>query len=172
MFGFGVNKHWILVSNFIDNAFVRNRYAQELAGQLGLANVQMQAVVLILNGICKGVYMLSQHIRIQPEVIDIFDWEQYAEDTGHKDTNYIWVDTDDSLSVTGGFIYEMEPNSEDVSQFVTTGGLHVVINRPEYAFTSTKMMDFAKKTHDGFEKCCQSQYFDDEAGKHYYDYAD
>lgn len=157
VFGFGSNKHWILISNFIDNTFVRNLYAQQVAEELGIANVKMTPVVLILNGVCKGVYILAQHVRIGNGTIDVFDWENEAGVRGESETDYTWVDNDESIEIDGGFVYELEKDQDaETTEFKTNGGMNVVVNRPEYAKTSVKMMDFSMNLLNDFEQACQS----------------
>ena len=80
LFGFGKSKHWVLISNFNDETCLRNYIASKLAKQLGLLSMDMTWVDVVLNGEVKGCYMLSQHIRVDKNSVNIFDWEGEAED--------------------------------------------------------------------------------------------
>ena len=80
LFGFGKSKHWVLISNFNDEACMRNYLASQLAKQLGVLGMDMTWVDVVLNGEVKGCYMLSQHVRVDKNSVDIFDWEGEAED--------------------------------------------------------------------------------------------
>ena len=80
IFGFGKSKHWVLVSNYNDKSCLRNYIASELAKELGVLSMDMTWVDVVLNGEVKGCYMLSQHLRVEKNSVDIFDWEGEAED--------------------------------------------------------------------------------------------
>ena len=79
LFGFGKCKHWVLIPNFNDKSCLRNYIASELARQLGVLGMKMTWVDVVLNGEVKGCYMLSQHVRVDKNSVDIFDWEEEAE---------------------------------------------------------------------------------------------
>jgi len=80
LFGFGKSKHWVLIPNFNDKSCLRNYIASELARQLGVLGMKMTWVDVIINGEVKGCYMLSQHIRVDKNCINIFDWKKEVED--------------------------------------------------------------------------------------------
>ena len=80
LFGFPKSKHWALISNFNDKSCLRNYIASQLAKQLGILGMDMTWVDVVLNGEVKGCYMLSQHVRVDKNSVDIFDWEGEAED--------------------------------------------------------------------------------------------
>ena len=80
LFDFGKSKHWVLIPNFNDKCGLRNYTASQLAKQLGILGMNMTWVEVVLNGEVKGYYMLSQHIRVEKHSVDIFDWENEAED--------------------------------------------------------------------------------------------
>lgn len=80
LFGFGKSKHWVLIPNFNDKSCLRNYTASRVAQQLGVLGMNMTWVDVVLNGEAKGCYMLSQHIRVDKNSVDIFDWGGEAED--------------------------------------------------------------------------------------------
>lgn len=78
--GFGKSKHWVLLANGIDVSLLRNKLLQGLAGDLGLDYMESELITLVYNGEYQGVYELSEHVRIGSTRVDIFDWEDLAED--------------------------------------------------------------------------------------------
>ena len=98
LFGFGKNKHWVLIPNYQDKSCLRNYTASRLAKQLGILGMDMTWVDVVLNGEVKGCYMLSQHVRVDKNSVDIFDWEKEAEEVA--DTLYNMVKDVDGLEET------------------------------------------------------------------------
>ena len=80
LFGFSKGKHWVLISNFRDKTCLRNYTASQLARQLGILGMDMTWVDVVLNGEVKGCYVLSRHVRADKNSVDIFNWEEEAED--------------------------------------------------------------------------------------------
>jgi len=80
LLGYGESKHWVLLANAIDVSLVRNKLLQGLAGDLGLDCMESELVNLVYNGQYYGVYELSEHVRVGTSRVDIFDWEELAED--------------------------------------------------------------------------------------------
>ncbi len=80
IFGHGKSKHWVLLANGIDVSLVRNKLLQGLAGDLGLDYMESEYVSLVYNGEYQGVYELSEHVRIGDTRVNIYDWEDLAED--------------------------------------------------------------------------------------------
>lgn len=81
MFGFGENKHWVLLANYLDGSLMRNRLSYNLSGNLGLPYMQSEDVVLIFNGDYKGVYQFCEQIRVDKNNrVSIYDWEKLGED--------------------------------------------------------------------------------------------
>ena len=84
LFGMGKNKHWVLLSNFLDECCLRNVTASKLAKQLGADAMDMQWVDVVFNGKYTGTYILSEHIRVDKNRIDIKDWENIAEEAASQ----------------------------------------------------------------------------------------
>lgn len=84
MFGFGLNKHWVLLANHLDGALMRNKLAYEMSGILGMPYMQSTDVVLIMNGRYDGIYQFCEQIRVDYKSkgnrVDIYDWEKASED--------------------------------------------------------------------------------------------
>lgn len=79
MFGFGKNKHWVLLANYYDDSLMRNTLAQQVAEIMGLESMQTEWIDVVLNGEYIGNYQFSEQIRVGENRIHIFDWEDEAE---------------------------------------------------------------------------------------------
>lgn len=80
VFGFGKNKHWVLLANYTDEAHMRNMLSYNLSGEMGMPYMQSVHVDLILNGEYKGTYQFCEQVKIAGSRVDIHDWEDYAGD--------------------------------------------------------------------------------------------
>ncbi len=80
LFHMGTNKHWVLLANDIDHTFLRNKLMYDFSASLG-ADFAAESlnVALILNNEYRGVYQLCEHVRVGKERVNIFDWEELAE---------------------------------------------------------------------------------------------
>ncbi len=79
----GPNKHWCLMANGLDPTLMRNVLIQDFSKAIGTeVYMNSENVVLIYNGEYKGVYQLTEHIRVDETRVDVFDWEEYAETAG------------------------------------------------------------------------------------------
>ena len=79
LFGMGKNKHWVLLANWYDRTNLRNVMAYEMSGRLGMWYCESVWVELYYNGEYCGLYQLCENIRVDEERVDIFDWEEAAE---------------------------------------------------------------------------------------------
>jgi len=81
LFGFGESKHWALLANFMDESLLRNKTSYDLAGEMGIQpSLPSANVELILNGEYAGNYQLVGNVRIQESRVNIYNWEDLAED--------------------------------------------------------------------------------------------
>lgn len=77
----GKSKHWCLLANAKDPTLMRNKLLMDFSQAIGTeAYVSSENVALIYNGEYCGVYQLTEHIRVGKTRVDVFDWEEYAED--------------------------------------------------------------------------------------------
>ena len=120
LFGFGKSKHWVLISNFNDKSCLRNYVASQLAKELGVLGMGMTWVDVVINGEVKGCYMLSQHIRVDKNTVDIYDWENEAEDVA--DSLFAMVKDADALEEADKALIEkaMEQNMSWVTDGTVT----------------------------------------------------
>ena len=151
MFGFGKNKHWVLLANFIDVSSMRNKLAYDMSGEFGLTYQASTWVEVVFNGRFDGTYQFGEHVRIDSTRVDIFDWEGESEDRGYSEEDMSWVDDDESIAVTGGYLWELSAEYDEVSKFKidvngdgeSDGDIPVMFKYPEFAATSDRMMDWS-----------------------------
>ena len=210
LFGMGKNKHWVLLANYIDESLMRNQTAADLSKQLGVDAMDSVWTDVVFNGEYVGNYQLCEHIRIDDTRIDIFDWEDEAEDVasaivkGNKELkekksaledalkeDLSWVTSgtfnfenvtykisdycDYNDDISGGYLFEMSAEYDEISKFTTPAGLKVMLRTPEYLNTSKDMMFYASRywtcleaayrAEDGYVKMA-------EGNKHYTELAD
>ena len=81
LFGLGENKHWVLMAEYMDYTHLRNEIMPELSETLGFDyTANSEAVVVILNGEYNGLYHLGENVRVAENRVNIYDWEETAED--------------------------------------------------------------------------------------------
>ncbi len=81
LFGFGKDKTWNLVANFMDRSFIRNHLTYSLASLMsGLEfSVEHQYVELYINNEYQGLYLLTESVKTGSNRVDIE--EDYNADT-------------------------------------------------------------------------------------------
>ncbi len=80
LFGMGESKHWALLANYNDQANLRNKLAYDLGMALGLSGCESTFVNVIFNGEYQGLYLLCETVRVDEGRVEIFDWEETAEE--------------------------------------------------------------------------------------------
>ncbi len=80
LFGMGKNKDYVLLANYYDQSLMRNMLAFDFAAKMGFDVSGFQSVDLVLNGVYEGNYLLCEQTEIAKDRVDIFDWEDAAED--------------------------------------------------------------------------------------------
>lgn len=81
LLGMGKNKHWVLQANAIDTTNMRNKLLLDFSGDIGAPTyMQSQNVAMIYNGEYMGVYQLCEQVRIGDERVEIYNWEDAAEE--------------------------------------------------------------------------------------------
>ena len=77
--------------------------------------------------------------------------------------------------ISGGYLFEMSEEYDEISQFTTDSGLIVMLNSPEYLSTNSDMTDYVRQFWQQFENAYRSEdgYTDTPQGrKHYSQLAD
>lgn len=65
MFGMGAAKKWVLLANYVDGSFIRNKIVFDIAEQMGMPYVCKSVFVdLYINGNYIGVYQLIEKVEI------------------------------------------------------------------------------------------------------------
>ena len=80
LFSMGKNKHWVLISNYIDESGMRNQASTEIAGILGASTNSSVFVDVVLNGSFIGNYQLFEQTKVAKDRVNVFDWEGAAGD--------------------------------------------------------------------------------------------
>lgn len=170
LFGFGKNKHWVLLANYFDVSLLRNKFAYDLSAQLGMVSMQSTWVDVVLNGTFLGNYQFCEHVRVGSSRIDIFDWDDVIGDGDEKNLSHL---TDDpSIDITGGYLFELSEEYDEISKFKTQTGLKVMVKTPEYIRTNAKMFNYVKAYWQGLEESWLSPNKRDSAGVGLGEYAD
>ena len=153
LFGWGKNKHWVLLSNWLDECYLRNWLAGEIAERLGILRMNMTWVDVVFNGEFQGNYMFGEHLRVDANRVDVYDWSDVIDDEkhGHVETDLSWLDSEPGVDFSGGYIFELSSEYDDESKFTTGRGLQVMVDTPEFARTSAKMMASVRKIWADFE---------------------
>lgn len=72
LLGMPANRHWALLANYADKTLLRNDLVFDLGRRMGWSYVpRSQFVHLRLNGQYDGVYQLTEHIRLDPNRVNV-----------------------------------------------------------------------------------------------------
>ena len=154
MFGLGEkkNKHWVLLANYNDLSQTRNKLPYDFAREIGGLGMRSTWVDCVLNGKLLGTYQFCEHIRIASDRMNIYDWEDAAEEYGATETDLSAIDAaldadPGSIDISGGYLFEFSNEADEITCFDVTAGsltMHTMANRPEYLNTSAKMLAWSK----------------------------
>ena len=158
LFGMGKNKHWVLLANDIDHTLIRNKITLDFASAIGMKFAcESELVSVFLNGNYQGVYQLCEHIRVDEERVDIYDWED-EEDT---------ADTPQ----TGGFLLEADFyafSDSKLTKVVTNFRQPFYFNTPESVPEDSELYRYTKNYIQSFEYAIHSEdYIYNSDDKHY-----
>ncbi len=105
--GMPKHKRWVLLANYLDGTYMRNAVAFEIARRLpGLAwTPRGRFVDVVVNGEMQGNYYLCEHIKIDENRVNI---AEIAPDDIAGD------------AVTGGYIFELDINYDELYKFETS----------------------------------------------------
>ncbi len=188
LFGFGETKRYNLLANGYDETKLRNRIAEELANELGMAYVpESQMVDLYINGVYHGNYYLTEKIRVDEEGVAITDMEQVLSDAYEKqereqfpkkqneDGSRRWVEIPEQQEdISGGYLLERELSSRylnELSGFMTTYGDCYVLQSPKYA--SKQQVDYIADLMQQFQDAvAEEDGCNPVNGRHYSEYID
>lgn len=78
--------------------------------------------------------------------------------------------------ITGGYLFELSNEYDEVSKFMTSNGLKVMLKSPEYLNTNQEMMEYVQTLWENFEGAIRSEdgYVETVSGEriHYTEFAD
>ena len=109
LLGMTKSKHFALLAHADDSkGFMRNAIGFELSKMLGMAwTPNAKPVELVLNGDYRGLYFLTETIRVDKDRVNIV--EQEDEET-------------DALKITGGWLVEIDNYNDDPHITIQEGG--------------------------------------------------
>ena len=161
LFGFGKNKHWVLLANRYDNSLIRNRMTYWLGQQLGMEYTpQCVPVEVVMNGEFLGSYLLCEQIRVGTGRVEIDDLDDV------KDAPAV---TDEMIK-SGGYLLSMDFNEDEDRSFKTKNNMQLFIESPDD--NVTYFSDYIKAYTQKVENAVLSQDFKDADGHPYTDYLD
>ncbi len=141
LLGMSDSKHWVLMANYSDKTLLRNALAFKLSELAGMQwAVRWRPVEVYFSSTHEtnayaGLYMLAEHVRVDPERIDL-DLVGPADNTG--------------ADVTGGYLLWIDGKGlgKGYPGFWTAKGVPVVIEEPEVLTSQqrTYIEGFMKKT--------------------------
>ncbi len=175
LFGMGKNKHWVLLANDIDHTLIRNKITLDFASAIGMKFAsESQLVSVFLNGNYQGVYQLCEHIRVDEERVDIFDWDNYfladewSEELDMKQKDY---EKAANTPQTGGFLLEADFyafSDSKLSKVVTNFRQPFYFNTPEVVPEDSELYNYTKNYIQSFEYALHSEdYIYNSDDKHY-----
>lgn len=199
LFGMDASKSWTLLANYMDRSNLRNLFAYNLSGRLGMEYCASSFVNLYLNGTYQGVYQLCQ----KPSA-PIDEWEDLGEtlanaiayredlseqqtqkliDTAKNDLTWMTQKTWQGYTVSdyidlsnkklyGNYLIEYDYYYDEPSKFHTANGVPLNIRSPEQLHSSKEAMKALQKHIQTFEDALYSDTFMNEQKLHYTAYVD
>ena len=181
------NRHWVLTSNYHDVSCLRNKLAADFANEIGSLGMRSTWTDCVLNGEYIGTYVFMEAIRIATGRVDIFDWEEAVAPDGElaglgaSETNFAPIDAalaanPGAVDISGGYLFEYTVNNQGVISKFTAGAgnlsIPVVLKKPEYLKTSSRMMDWCRRYLQNYFDACTSLTHLSAEGRHWSEYAD
>lgn len=195
LYGMGKAKKWVLLSNYLDHAMLRNKLTEEMCKAAGMECVMDSVFVdLYADGSYRGTYQLSERVQIQKNRVNIRDLEEETEllnvlalsdypqrvsgadsakDYMENSSKYYDIPNDPE-DITGGYLMQFQQwnryGKKCDSGFVTARGQAVGIEGPEYA--SEAQISYIRAFVQDAEDAIYSETGCNAKGKHYTDYLD
>lgn len=189
--GLAEGKTWILLANYLDLSLLRNQVVLDLGREVGVpCSIGNQPVDVYMNGVYRGLYLLTEKIQISKSRINITDLEKKTEKLNDKElTEYKrfsepsrafgiykgYEIPNDPEDVTGGYIFEIEKRSRlkdyERNGFETDLSLRVVIKEPTAA--SRKQLAYAANLFQDFHYALHAEDgYSPATGRYYQDFID
>ena len=143
LFGFGKNKHWVLVANEFDDTLLRDRITAWLGDQIGLDYTPRGVPVdVVMTGSefgtkYLGSYYFSENVRVDDNRIEIDELDE---------------DDVDMPTITGGYLLQdgLQVRDGSADKFKTKHGVNWSTDTPSF--------DTEPGLGDGYDNPAQQQY--------------
>ena len=195
LLGMEKSKTWILLANYTDQSAVRNAMAFAFGEALEIPyNIDYRFADLYIDGVYRGLYMLTEKVQIDGSRVDIFDLEAANEDANEgrsgDEFSIVKQTSGDAIEhsiltyytyasgmkspedITGGYIVELDINRglSEPCHFVTENGNIYTVKAPEYA--SREEMEYIAVLFADLEEAIFSEDGYNRKGIHYSEYID
>lgn len=113
VFGFPADKEWVLLANYLDPSFLKNTLAFEISSRTNLDySPRKENVELVLNGVHKGNYVLTEQIKIASSRVNVADLK--------------------GSDMSGGYLLELDTYFDEDNKFKSAiKNLPVMIKEPD-----------------------------------------
>ena len=195
VFGMEKAKTWILLANYTDQSALHNALAFTLANDIGIPSaIDYRFVNLYIDGVYRGLYMITEKVQVGENRVDIVDLEKANENANGgksgdefsiiKQINGEVIDNTilsyytyasgmkSPEDITGGYIVELDNNRGlgEPCHFVTENGNVYTVKAPEYA--SKEEMEYIAGLFADMEEAIFSKDGYNRKGIHYSEYMD
>lgn len=179
LFDMGENKHWVLLANDIDHTLIRNKITLDFASAIGMKFASESVLVSVfLNGNYQGVYQLCEHIRVDEERVDVYDWEDYFtadEWSEAMDMSQKEYQEAEATPQTGGFLLEADfyaYTDTSLTKVITNFRQPFYFNTPENVPEDSELYAYTKNYIQSFEYALHSEdYIYNSTDPHYSAYS-
>ncbi len=161
LLGMKKNKHFVLLAGVDDNfyGFLKYPVGFELSRRIGLGwTPEIRQIELILNGDYRGLYFLTEKIRIDKDRINIIEQNDQE---------------DDEDMVSGGWLLEFD-NNEESNQVKLTEGKGANTKSLLVTYHSPEVLSDIQRSYlvDLLEKCNETIYTEDKSNNDWENYID
>ena len=161
IFGMGKSKHWALIANALENSHLRNRLTYWLGSEMGVEfTPKLVPVEVYMNGDYRGLYYLSETIRIEKSRVDIDELDE--------------ADNDES-SISGGYLFATVDydTAEQRGGIVTDKGMAFVFSNPDFVeYKNDNQRKYIENYIKKTEEAIYGDGFKDKDGVSYKEYMD
>lgn len=178
LLGLSTTNKYAFIVNYLDESFVRNKLALDLAGDVGMKySSDSEFVVLYINNEYCGLFQLCERIEVSESSVNITDLESQNKSLNRQrfeniaaykfetETSMFFDLTYNPADITGGYLLEREASGrymDEESGFITEGGECIVIKSPTYATGAE--VEYISGVFATFERALLSGGYDAESG--------
>ena len=163
--GFPANKHWVLLASAMDETMIKNRFTAWLSDRMGFAfTPHCVPVDVVMNGKYLGSYLLSEHVRVGTNRLNIDELSE--------------TDTDPE-DITGGYLLQFgsQVAPDSPNHFGTSRGADLANHTPNFdpedgGYENAAQMNYIRDYIQAMEDAIFAEDFTGEDGKSYRDYMD